>query len=336
MFRFDESDPRFLIVYTGSEEAEPDDYRALLDRWQVFMIRDQRFGVIMVQEPHVHHNDHRDDEAEINRIINDFRRDYRDRASQINWGFARVMDEAMVREFAPDDASLAAIQQQLDLFAQYNWGVPGHGFFTLEEAKTWLLEQSKREPVSITPEPEIQFMPQRVGLFYGSSSGMTEYVAEDMAAAWSAMGLEAVTPINIGKVKDAAQLLEYDCLILGIPTWNIGQLQDDWDIILPQFDKLDFSGKKVAIFGVGDQYGYPDNFLDAVGILGDKLEARGAELVGAWDTDGYEFSESLALRDGKFIGLGIDETNQSRQTTGRISKWLAQIVGEFALEKAAG
>lgn len=92
----------------------------------------------------------------------------------------------------------------------------------------------------------------------------------------------------------------------------------------------------MAIFGVGDQYGYPDNFLDAVGILGDKLIERGAELVGAWDTDGYEFSESLALRDGRFMGLGIDETNQSRMTTERVNHWLAQIAEEFALEKAAG
>jgi flavodoxin I len=124
----------------------------------------------------------------------------------------------------------------------------------------------------------------------------------------------------------------FDHLILGIPTWNIGQLQDDWDILFPQLDALDFSGKKVALFGVGDQYGYPDNFLDAVGILGNKLIERGAELCGRWYDSNYEFAESIAFVDGKFMGLGIDEDHQANLTDGRISQWVRQLVEEFALQ----
>jgi flavodoxin len=75
-------------------------------------------------------------------------------------------------------------------------------------------------------------------------------------------------------------MLAYDTLIIGCPTWNIGQLQEDWDVVYEQMDNLDFSGKKVAIFGLGDQYDYPDNFCDAIGILGQKFIERGAELVG--------------------------------------------------------
>nr|MCU0466683.1 flavodoxin [Anaerolineae bacterium] len=136
---------------------------------------------------------------------------------------------------------------------------------------------------------------------------------------------------NIGDVPDLSALLDYDHLILGCPTWNIGQLQDDWDIAFPQFDKLDFSGKQVALFGVGDQYGYPDNFIDAVGTLGNKLEERGASLVGFWPCDGYEFSASKAVRNKVFIGLAIDEEHQSKQTPARISQWLEQVIAEFVL-----
>lgn len=169
-------------------------------------------------------------------------------------------------------------------------------------------------------------------MFYGSSTGVTEYIAGEIEDAWKAAGRDALEPINIGKVKDAAQMLAFDCLILGIPTWNIGQLQDDWDILFPQLDHLDFSGKKIALFGIGDQYGYPDNFLDAVGILGNKLLERGVQLVGYWYDEHYEFDESIAFVDGKFMGLGIDEISQSKLTGDRIGRWVAQIIQEFALQ----
>jgi hypothetical protein len=38
--------------------------------------------------------------------------------------------------------------------------------------------------------------------------------------------------------------------------------------------------------------------------------------------------------DGKFMGLGIDDTNQAKLSADRIDKWVAQIIAEFALEPA--
>src|SRR5262249_45246908 len=152
-------------------------------------------------------------------------------------------------------------------YAQYNWSIHGKGFAHLLEAKAWLREQVNQPPVVITPEHIQVKNSQRIGLFYGSSTGVTEMVAYQIQDVWTALGMEPITPVNIGEVKDLSQLLNYDCLILGISTWNIGQLQDDWEIVFPQLDKLDFSDKRVALFGTGDQYGYPDNFIDAVGIL---------------------------------------------------------------------
>ncbi|MEM7347719.1 MAG: flavodoxin, partial [Chloroflexota bacterium] len=154
---------------------------------------------------------------------------------------------------------------------------------------------------------------------------------DDLATAWEEAGMEPLSPINIVNMKSPADLLEYDYLILGIPTWDIGELQTDWDDIFADLEELDFSGKKIAIFGVGDQYGYPDNFLDAVGILGNRLRERNGELIGFWPTDGYEFDESVGFEDGKFMGLGIDDVNQSELTEERITAWVAQIIGEFEL-----
>jgi flavodoxin I len=101
---------------------------------------------------------------------------------------------------------------------------------------------------------------------------------------------------------------------------------------MPQLNALDFTGKKVAIFGIGDQYNYPDNFLDAVGMLGEVLQRQGAELFGFWPVEGYEFAASKALVDGRFMGLGIDNIHQKKLTAARITQWVAQVIQEFALQ----
>lgn len=342
MYRFDESDPRYLIVYTGDEHTTPDDMRNMGSRWIAWLERGDRFGVIFVSEPHEHHDDedeaeHRANEAEINRLINDFRRDYRHLTAQRTVGYARVIPPEWVDIYYAEPGAWELAAEQNDRLAQYNWGVPGGGFTDIEAAKGWILEQFSRTPDTAATQPVEPATPsnQRVGLFYGSSTGITEYVAGEIEDAWAAAGMAPIDAVNIGIANDLSQLMPFDCLILGIPTWNIGLLQDDWEILFPQLDALDFSGKKVAIFGVGDQYGYPDNFLDAVGILGDKLRERGATLVGAWYDEHYEFSASKAFVDGKFIGLGIDEDSQSKLTSQRIHGWVAQLIQEFALQPSA-
>jgi flavodoxin I len=125
--------------------------------------------------------------------------------------------------------------------------------------------------------------------------------------------------------------MEYDCLIIGCPTWNIGELQSDWEGLYDELDGVDFSGKKVAYFGTGDQVGYSDNFMDAIGIIAEKIEERGGITVGQWPTEGYDFNESRAVRDGKFVGLAVDEDNQSELTAARVKTWVAQIRSAFGV-----
>ena len=92
----------------------------------------------------------------------------------------------------------------------------------------------------------------KVGLFYGSTTGKTADAAEQMQ---TALGGDAVVDLHDISEKSAADLADYDYLIIGCPTWNIGDLQDDWDAILDDLDDVDFSGKTVAYFGTGDQVG---------------------------------------------------------------------------------
>lgn len=169
----------------------------------------------------------------------------------------------------------------------------------------------------------------KMGIFYGSSTGNTEFAAKLIKEEMQDLASE------IRDVRNAEpdELVEYDLLFLGVSTWNIGEMQDDWADFLPRLQGLDLTGKKVALFAQGDAQGYPYNFLDAMGELWEALQPLGAELVGTWPTAGYEFEESRALLDADhFVGLGLDEDNEADLTEERIHAWLLKVVQEIGFE----
>ncbi|MCS6880300.1 MAG: flavodoxin [Oscillochloridaceae bacterium] len=169
-----------------------------------------------------------------------------------------------------------------------------------------------------------------IAIVYGSSTDNTRGAALDIA---DTLRKQVSTPIDVFDVaaikEDLRPLLNYRVLLLGCPTWNVGELQDDWYDAFPQLDDLDFEGITAALFGCGDQRDYPDNFQDALGILGRKLRERGATIIGRWPTDGYDFYESAGVEDGMFFGLALDEINQTELSGERIRTWVTQIVAEL-------
>ncbi|MEM6444986.1 MAG: flavodoxin FldA [Cyanobacteria bacterium J06642_2] len=168
----------------------------------------------------------------------------------------------------------------------------------------------------------------KIGLFYGSTTGNTEAAAE---AIQKEFGGDDVVQLHEVSSADGSDFGGYECIIIGCPTWNVGELQDDWDGYFEELDSIDFSGKKVAYFGTGDQVGYSDNFQDAMGILEAKISERGGTTVGFWPTAGYDHEGSRAERDGKFVGLALDEDNQSDQSEDRIKQWVQQLKQELGV-----
>lgn len=168
----------------------------------------------------------------------------------------------------------------------------------------------------------------KIGLFYGTQTGNTQDAAETIQ---DELGGESVVTLLDVAEADSSDLEGYDCIIIGCPTWNIGELQSDWEGLFDELNSVDFNSKKVAYFGAGDQEGYPDNFQDAIGNLEEKITELGGTTVGYWSTDGYDFNQSKALRDGKFVGLALDEENQSELTDERIKAWVIQLKKEFGL-----
>ncbi len=164
---------------------------------------------------------------------------------------------------------------------------------------------------------------EKIGIFYGSSTGNAESVANKLQ--------EAFGDAEIFDVADASadDLNNFSNLILGTSTWGIGELQDDFEAFTSQIEDADLNGKKVALYGVGDQEGYGDSFVDAMGEVYELVQGKGCEIVGATSTDGYEYDESKAEKDGKFVGLVIDEDNQDDLTDERVAAWVEQLKGAF-------
>lgn len=169
----------------------------------------------------------------------------------------------------------------------------------------------------------------KIGLFYGTQTSNTQTVAELIQKEFG--GDSVVTLQDISQT-EPGNFDEYNFIIIGSSTWNVGELQSDWESFYnDELNNIDFSGKKVAYFGEGDQIGYPDTFQDAMGLLEEKISERGGETVGYWSTEGYDFSGSKAVRDEKFVGLALDEDNQSKLTEQRIRDWVSQLKQEFGL-----
>ena len=161
---------------------------------------------------------------------------------------------------------------------------------------------------------------EKVGIFYGSTTGHTQEIVETIAEKLSA------DIIDVSKAnKD--DLKSYTNLILASSTYGDGDLQSDWEDFASNLDENDFEGKVVAIVGLGDQDSYSDTFCDSIGILANL--AKKAVLIGKTRNEGYEFEESKSISGNEFLGLAIDEENQSDLTAQRINDWVENIKNEF-------
>jgi len=169
-----------------------------------------------------------------------------------------------------------------------------------------------------------------VGLFFGSDTGNTEHISKLIQ---KELGKDLIDIHDIAK-SSKANIEQYDLLLFGIPTWYYGEAQCDWDDFFPEFEQIDFTDKLVAIFGCGDQEDYAEYFLDAMGMVNDIIEAKGAIVVGHWSTDSYDFEASKGMVDDKhFVGLGIDEDRQPELTESRVKDWCKQLTEEMSLNE---
>lgn len=155
---------------------------------------------------------------------------------------------------------------------------------------------------------------------FGSSTGVCEEIANTIG---EKLGAEV---INVTDFSEDV-IANNDNLILGTSTWGSGEVQDDWYDGLDVLKGADLSGKTVAIFGCGDSESYSDSFCGGMKELYDAAE--GANILPGVSTEGYNFDDSDAVIDARFVGLALDNDNEDDRTEERIDAWVDQIKGSL-------
>ncbi len=160
----------------------------------------------------------------------------------------------------------------------------------------------------------------KIGIYYGSTTGNTQDLAERLAKALD------VASADVHDVASAsANFSAYDVVLFGTSTMGMGDFQDDWESYIDDVQNADLNGKKVALFGCGDSSSYSDTFGDALGKIYEVIKNKGCELIGRVSVEGYTFDSSEAIVDGQFVGLLIDEDNESNLTDQRVALWLEDL-----------
>lgn len=160
----------------------------------------------------------------------------------------------------------------------------------------------------------------KIGIYYGSTTGNTQDLAEHLAKALD------VASADVHDVASAsADFSAYDVVLFGGSTMGMGDFQDDWESYIDDVKNADLNGKKVALFGCGDSSSYSDTFGDALGKIYEVIKNKGCELIGKVSIEGYTFDSSEAIVDGQFVGLLIDEDNESNLTDQRVALWLEDL-----------
>ena len=166
---------------------------------------------------------------------------------------------------------------------------------------------------------------KKAGLLYSFNTKKTSQTAKRII---ENLGKENLEEINVETITED-QFTKYENMILGVPTWFDGELPNYWDEFVPAIEDLDLKGKNIAIYGAGDQKGYPENFVDGIGIMAELVEQQGAKLVGITSAKGYTFERSKALRGDQFAGLALDFENQVSMNKDRIKAWCEQLKKDF-------
>jgi len=167
----------------------------------------------------------------------------------------------------------------------------------------------------------------KTGIFYSFNSTKTAKAAEKIKEAF---GPDFnIVPVNAEELTEEL-FLSFTNLIMGVPTWFDGELPNYWDEFVPALEDLNLNGKTIAIFGLGNQVEYPENFGDAVGIMAELVQTRGAKLIGYTSNEGYSYESSRVVVDSKFAGLILDQETQPRQSKERIENWVNELKSQFS------
>jgi flavodoxin I len=166
----------------------------------------------------------------------------------------------------------------------------------------------------------------KTALIYSFNTRNTSKVAEMIKNHFEQDQIDVVNAEDLTEEK----FMEYTNYILGIPTWFDGELPNYWDEFVPAIEDMNLKDKKVAIFGLGDYKNYPENYMDAIGLMAGLIESVGGKIVGLTPDEGYEYESSKAVRDKKFLGLPVDNHDNKKERDKKVKDWVDSLKKEFS------
>jgi len=165
-----------------------------------------------------------------------------------------------------------------------------------------------------------------IKIIYWPQGGHVEQVAKKLETKLTATKAFCVEDLDFNMLKDT------DLLIMGGSTvgsddWKNAPYTDAWAKFFAELREkgISMEGKKVALYGLGNQMLYPFHFVDGMKHMADAVQESGAELIGQCENKGYHFNASEALVDGLFVGLPLDEDTEASKTDARLDAWLKTL-----------
>ena len=170
----------------------------------------------------------------------------------------------------------------------------------------------------------------KIAIMFGPENGSVHRVAKLLASKIAAQKPDLIL-VNEASAND---LSRYEIIVFGISTigrdtWDQKFGNVDWAQFMPTVSSFDFTGKKVAVFGLGDHITYAYHFVNSMGILAKTVMKNGGQLIGKVNPESYTFQDSEALESGMFLGLPIDEDFEPELTEERLNGWVELLNQEF-------
>ena len=173
---------------------------------------------------------------------------------------------------------------------------------------------------------------QKIAIVYAPMAGKTEIIANRLKELFPGVEIKLI-PV---KIADRDLLMAYDKIIFGMGhpneefDWN--NPFNTWRLFLKQIEFLNFSGKKVALYCLGNQQANKKDFVSLMGEMAELISQRGGKLVGNFPNEGFDFQASDALNNenqASFCGLPLDEDTEPHLTQERLEKWKGILEDEM-------
>lgn len=148
---------------------------------------------------------------------------------------------------------------------------------------------------------------KNIALLCGEKTTKTLAVAQEVIKQLGGEDKVDLIPVETAK---GSELGGYNKIIFGSATWHDGELPFFWDEFLPDLERTNLKGKKVAIFGLGNKLYHGENFCDAIGMLATLVEQCGGEVVGETE---------------EFRGLALDYDNDPESVPAKVADWLKRL-----------